>query len=243
VTVTRLEQTTTDSVPLQQSQLRRQWRIVLVILGVVLIVDQALKAWAWREVPGALVNTGGDPLVGTVIDHWYRDRAQGAALDLLGAGLLIGAACGLARQRRSLPFLIAGALTLAGWSSNVLDRFGLHFLTAPGSARGDIDFIHTGGYYYNLADLVIATGTTMFAVVMATRYAKRFAAFVRTEMAHRQSSRPLVHAVVCVACLVVAASFGAVHDGQFTTTHSVDAVSGGGGARGANSPSTLTASR
>jgi hypothetical protein len=44
---------------------------------------------------------------------------------------------------------------LGGWCSNLLDRLGLHYWTAPGSVRGVVDFIRVGGARYNVADLFI----------------------------------------------------------------------------------------
>jgi len=36
---------------------------------------------------------------------------------------------------------VPGALVIGGWSSNLLDRLGMHYWTAPGSVRGAVDFI------------------------------------------------------------------------------------------------------
>jgi hypothetical protein len=51
---------------------------------------------------------------------------------------------------------------IAGWSSNLIDRLGMHQVTAPGSVRGAVDFIHLGRPYYNLADVVIVGATALF---------------------------------------------------------------------------------
>ena len=91
---------------------------------------------------------------------------SGAVLDLLSFGLLCLAGFGLLRARRSLVVFVPGALLIAGWGSNLLDRLGLHELTAPGSVRGAVDFIRVGQYLYNVADLVII-GATVVLVLAA----------------------------------------------------------------------------
>ena len=64
----------------------------------------------------------------------------------------------------TLAILVTGGVAVSGMASNVrLDRLGLHFFTAPGSARGAMDSIHIGRYFYNVADLMIMTGTSLFA--------------------------------------------------------------------------------
>jgi hypothetical protein len=52
-----------------------------------------------------------------------------------------------------------------GWASNLLDRLGIHYWTAPGSVRGVVDFIHLGPHYYNVADFII--GCTPLFVLAA----------------------------------------------------------------------------
>src|SRR5437773_56052 len=58
-----------SSVHLQRGDVREQRRIVLVLLAAVVLVDQAVKWWAWRHAPGARINAGGDLFViaGTVL--------------------------------------------------------------------------------------------------------------------------------------------------------------------------------
>jgi hypothetical protein len=53
---------------------------------------------------------------------------------------------------------------VGGWASNLLDRLGLHYWTAPGSVRGAVDFLHIGTYFYNLADFFIIGCTPLFVV-------------------------------------------------------------------------------
>jgi hypothetical protein len=63
-----------------------------------------------------------------------------------------------------------------GWASNLLDRLGTHYWTAPGSVRGVVDFIHIGGHYYNVADFFIIGCTSLFLLAagyQALRAARR----------------------------------------------------------------------
>jgi Signal peptidase (SPase) II len=58
-------------------------------------------------------------------------------------------------------------LAVAGWASNLLDRLGMHYVTAPGSTRGAVDFLPFAGHYWNLADAAIVTGTAGLLVAMS----------------------------------------------------------------------------
>jgi hypothetical protein len=136
--------------------------MVLALLVVVAVLDQGMKWWAWRHASMAIINGGGDPLVGATVSGWYSGRITGALLDLLDFGLLSAAASVLVRRRRPVKVLVPGALVIGGWSSNLLDRLGMHYLTAPGSMRGAVDFIHLGGYFYNVADFFIIGATPLF---------------------------------------------------------------------------------
>jgi hypothetical protein len=64
---------------------------------------------------------------------------------------------------------------IGGWGSNLLDRLGLHLVTAPGSRRGAVDFLHLGSICTNVADVCIVVGTALFlaAVVGRLRRARR----------------------------------------------------------------------
>lgn len=145
----------------RKAEFRRR-PMVLVVLTVVIVLDQVTKWWAWRHVPGTFINYGGDALVGATVSGWYADPVGGALLDLLGAGLLATAVSVLVRRRWPAKVLVPGALMVGGWSSNLLDRLGLHHWTAPGSVRGAVDFIHLGQSYYNLADFFIIGATLVF---------------------------------------------------------------------------------
>jgi lipoprotein signal peptidase len=134
---------------------RRLRLTAMTVLAAVIVLDQAAKWWAWRHVAGAEINPGGDQLVGSTVGDWYGAPVTGALLDLLDAGLLGLAVTVLLRRRRPAAVVVLGAVMLGGWGSNLLDRLGLHYLTAPGSVRGAVDFIPVAGTTCNLADLCI----------------------------------------------------------------------------------------
>jgi lipoprotein signal peptidase len=184
--------------------------VLLAPLLAVIVVDQASKWWAWRHVPQAQINYGGDVLVGATLSRWYAGPATGALLDLLDVGLLGLALVLLVRGRRPARVLVTGALTLGGWVSNLLDRLGLHYLTAPGSVRGVVDFLPLGQIRYNVADLFITGGTLLFLVAVGTRARPRPAA----PLARRRV--PGWIPAAAVACLVVAVGAGAVNDSGTT---------------------------
>jgi lipoprotein signal peptidase len=150
--------------------------VVLASLIVVVVLDQAVKWWAWRHVSWTRINSGGDVLVGRRIGAWYADPVTGALLDLVDFGLLSAAAWVLARCRAPAAVVVPAALMTGGWVSNLLDRLGIHYWTAPGSVRGVVDFIHIGGHYYNVADFFIIGCTPLFLLAagyQAVRAARR----------------------------------------------------------------------
>jgi len=156
----------------------RPWRraVVPALIALVVVLDQTAKWWAWRHVPWARINSGGDILVGHMIGAWYAAPVTGALLDLLDFGLLSIAVLVLVRWRAPASVVVPGALMTGGWGSNLLDRLGMHYLTAPGSVRGAVDFIHLGGHYYNIADFFIIGCTPLFllaAVYQGVRAARR----------------------------------------------------------------------
>jgi FMN-dependent dehydrogenase len=93
---------------------------------------------------------------------WYAGPVTGALLDLLDCGLLSVAVLVLGRCRATAAVSVPGTLMTGGWASNLLDRLGTHYWTAPGSVRGVADFIHLGGHYYNVADFFIMGCTSLF---------------------------------------------------------------------------------
>ena len=150
--------------------------VVLALVAVVVVLDQTAKWWAWRHFSWTRINSGGDVLVGRTIGAWYADPVLGALLDLLDVGLLSTAVWVLARWRPPAAVTVPGALMIGGWGSNLLDRLGMHYWSAPGSVRGVVDFIHIRGYYYNVADLFIIGCTPLFLLAagyQAVRTARR----------------------------------------------------------------------
>jgi hypothetical protein len=87
-------------------------------------------------------------------------------MDVVSCGLLALAVITLVRRRRRAVVLVSGALAIAGWSSNLLDRLVMHGVNAPGSVRGAIDFLPVGRDLYNVADVVILGSTTVFLVAV-----------------------------------------------------------------------------
>jgi lipoprotein signal peptidase len=176
----------------------RQRRAVLVLFASVIVGDQLLKWWAWRHVTDTRINNAGDGLVPATMSEWLADPVPGAALDVLNALLLSLAVLALWRASRNRWVRISGTLMLAGWSSNLLDRLGLHFWTAPHSVRGAVDFMHLGRHYYNGADLIIIAATPVFAVsvllvgirVAITQAIRLAAAFGRPPAARALPARP-----------------------------------------------------
>jgi lipoprotein signal peptidase len=141
-----------------------QRSIVLALLAMVVLLDQTTKWWAWRHVFGALINPGGDLLVGRIVGGWYADTLTGQLLDLLGVGFVSIAVALLVRRRRPIVVLASAAVMIGGWGSNLLDRLGMHSWTAPGSTRGAVDFLPLSHYRFNLADIFIVGGTALFVL-------------------------------------------------------------------------------
>ena len=194
----------------------RQRLVALALVTAVVVLDQALKWWAWRHVAGAKINSGGDVLVGHTISAWYGAPVTGALLDLLDVGLLSAALFVLVRRRRPAAVVAFGALVLGGWGSNLLDRLGMHYWTAPGSVRGVIDFIRIAGPSYNVADLLIIGATPLFLLAVGflrlaatDRPAMVRAAVVRHRL--RASMLALAGAVLVVLAVALgAANYGGV---------------------------------
>ncbi len=96
--------------------------------------------------------------------NWFAQPVLGAGANVVAAVVsAVVLVLTSHRARRSLTLLGVGLFT-AGWVSNLTDRLGVHRWTAPGSARGVVDFIPTGmGYRGNVADVVIALGSVLLA--------------------------------------------------------------------------------
>lgn len=205
---------------------RRQRRSVAVLMASVIALDQAVKWWAWRYIPGAEINSGGDIFTGATIGRWYADPVTGALLDLLDSGLLAVAVWLLVRRRRPAAVVLLGAMAIAGWSSNLLDRLGMHYWTAPGSYRGVIDFIPIYGGHYNVADLFIIGATPLFMLVLGWQAAKRLASIkasapvmVKAVPAtkRRPHARTWMAALAGTVLVMLAVSVGAANYGEAET--------------------------
>jgi lipoprotein signal peptidase len=193
----------------------RQRSMVLALLAAIIVVDQTTKWWAWRHAPGAIINYGGDALVPTTVGSWYADPVSGAVLDLLDFGLLSVALSVLVRRRRPAMVFVPATLLIGGWGSNLLDRLGMHYWTAPGSVRGAVDFIHIGHYYYNNADFFIIGGTPLFLLAvgyLGWRGVRRPAA-TGSVTAHRRTRLwPRMAAFATAVSLIAVVGIGAAHD-------------------------------
>ncbi len=192
--------------------------MVLALLAVVIVLDQATKWWAWRHASGAMINDGGNALVGATVSGWYADPVTGALLDLLGFGLLSTAVSVLVRRGRPAKVLVPGALMIGGWSSNLLDRLGLHYWTAPGSVRGAVDFVDVGQKYYNVADFFIvgATPVCLLGISYLGRWAtNRPAAIgsVAPTTHHQPRVRMRMSAFAAAVGLIVVVGIGAANHG------------------------------
>lgn len=203
-----------------------QSRTVLGIVAAVVAPDQISKWWAWRHLPDALINPGSTGFLGSTLSAIYSRPVSGALLDILDFCLLGVLVWILVRHRRSRAVLGSAAVMLAGWGSNLLDRLGLHTVTAPDSVRGAVDFLPLGSYCYNLADLCISGGTAVLLVVASRGLVRRFdhplalgplLGVRRAPRPARGIRRPRSSAVPLglaglAAALVLAVVLGAIHD-------------------------------
>lgn len=151
-----------------------RWAVLLV--ATVVVVDQATKALAGHGYLGGDEFSGGyvinpaaggmvlDPLSGL----WARP-VLGAALDL--AALVVVTVLILFAFRLRGLTKAAVLIIAAGWGSNILDRLGLSYLTAPAPhVRGAVDLgvLNT----YNVADYAINAGLYLLAVAVLTAAAR-----------------------------------------------------------------------
>jgi lipoprotein signal peptidase len=221
-----------SSVDVERKDIRGLRSIVLALLAAVIVLDQATKWWAWRHASTACINYGGNPLVGATVGGWYADPVTGALLDLLDFGLLSIAVSVLVRRRLPAMVLIPGALMIGGWSSNLFDRLGMHNWTAPGSVRGAVDFIHLGQVYWNVADIFIIGGTSLF-LPAASCYLGRWAtkgpattpSVIPTTL-HRRPMRTRMSAFVGAVGLICLVGIGAVNYNGVTTPITSASASG-----------------
>jgi lipoprotein signal peptidase len=188
---------------------RRQLLLTALVLTLVVLVDQLTKWWAWRHEAAAQLNPGSTGFLGSTISGWYTGELAGAVLDLISTQILVLGTFALLRRPRPLDVLLGGALMIGGWSSNLLDRLGLHLLTAPGSWRGAIDFLPLHGYVYNLADVCITAGTLLFAVALLRRSRGGRAAAASRPRPWRRARRWALLAAFAPVLLGTAATFTA----------------------------------
>ena len=179
-----------------RSAARAQRVLALLLLGAVVALDQATKAWAWRHVPGSFINAGSG--LGGPVNVWFAGSSSGAALDVVDTVGLCAAGLALVRVPRRPAVLVSAALMIAGWGSNLLDRLGLHGLTAPGSVRGAVDFIRVGRLQVNVADLVITAATAALVVLVVRSRRTRGTAAGRREAG--RSGRRLAFEVAAPVC-------------------------------------------
>jgi len=200
---------------------RRQALWVLGVLTVVILTDQLTKAWAWRHLPEAVLNTGATWFLGHTISSWYRTDPSGGLLDLASTQILAFCLFTLLRRPRPLPVLLAAALTIAGWASNLGDRLGLHLLTAPGMPRGAVDFAPLGHCVFNIADACIATGTLLLGATLYRQHqghsAAPTAATASRTQPWRQARRWALLAAVTPTLLGTAATLAATETHPHTT--------------------------
>ncbi|MEV4313727.1 signal peptidase II [Actinocrispum sp. NPDC049592] len=207
----------------RQQSARLQWTVFALVA--VILTDQATKWWAWREVPHARINFGGDPLVSPAVDRWYAGPVSGAVLDFLGAVVLVLAVFAFLRRRHPVVLRASAALAIGGWISNLLDRLGMHRLTAPGSVRGAVDFVPIGRYYFNVADFFIIGATLVFVGARIYRWATTSLPAVRPEKTGTPATMRLparMGAVTGLTALVVAVTLGAAHYGGVTVPPQLD---------------------
>jgi lipoprotein signal peptidase len=144
-----------------------QAQTVLGLMLAVAIADQTTKYWAWRHAARAIINVGSTWPLGPPLSGWYSGPLTGPLIDVVSCGMLSLAVIVLVRRRRPAVVLVSGALAIAGWSSNLLDRLAMHRVNAPGSPRGAIDFLPSDGHFYNIADVILGSTVVFVAAVCA----------------------------------------------------------------------------
>jgi lipoprotein signal peptidase len=207
----------------QRNDLLGRRSIVLALLTVVVVLDQATKWWAWRHVSAVVINNGGNPFVGATAGRWFAHPVAGALLDLLNFGLLSATVSVLVRRRLPVAFLVPGTLMIGGWSSNLLDRLGMHYWTAPGSVRGAVDFIHIDHQYCNIADFFIVGAAPVVLLCIgylvrgtASRTATSASVAPETQDLPRPRMRMRMSILGGALALIVVVGIGAANPGGVT---------------------------
>jgi lipoprotein signal peptidase len=182
-----------------------------VVIAAVVVADQAVKWWAWRHVDGVLINSGGYILLGPAVRSWFAHPVGGAVFDVVGVAALIVSGWWLIRRPRAPGVLLGGGLIIGGWTSNILDRLGLHNWTAPGSARGVVDFIPDGTPgRSNTADVCIAVGAAVLGATLLLRHREPPPA------SYRPGARAYVAALIVLAVAITLAVTSAIdHKGRY----------------------------
>jgi hypothetical protein len=108
-------------------QVRNRRLVVLGALAGIVLVDQAVKWWAWRHVGSVHINYGGDRLVPHTFGSFYKRPWTGALLDLLDSGLLVTAALLFLRRPHSMLSTVAGCSIIGGWPDSCHLRGGLRW--------------------------------------------------------------------------------------------------------------------
>jgi lipoprotein signal peptidase len=202
----------------------RQTWLVVASFAVVLGTDQAIKWWAWRHLDVTIINSGGYILLGPVIRSWFAHPVSGAVADVVGAVLVIGGVWQLLLRERTRIVLIGGSLIAAGWASNLLDRLGLHKVTGPGSARGVVDMIPTGGSSRcNVADVWIAVGGLLLLYTWAWRHVsgelrgrRKIGPAIRAALGLPGVRTRVVIALLMSAVVALAVTSALNHDGVYS---------------------------
>jgi len=144
--------------------------LLLAVFALVVLTDQAAKWVAWRHLDSTLINQGGFIALRPGVRAWFAAPTAGAIANVVGAVLVAAGLALLLRRPRRRSVLVGAGLVAAGWTSNLLDRFGLHELTAPGSVRGVVDFIPSGGRSRaNVADVWILLGLFLLLIAALGR--------------------------------------------------------------------------
>jgi signal peptidase II len=145
---------------------RAHWAVFVGLAGVVVVLDQAAKAWLVANLgPGDVVEVFGD-FVRLIFGQnsgalfgLFRDQALLFGLVSLGVIGVIVAYHG--RSGRSLYLSIALGLLLGGALGNLIDRLRLGYV---------VDFVDIGignlrFYTFNVADAAISTSIVMLVAV------------------------------------------------------------------------------
>lgn len=194
--------------PAPVTPLRRRSRELAAVVGATVVVDQVGKAVAWRESGTATVNPGA-ALVAPWLDAASMSSLGGALLDMAGVLALTTAAILTVLRCRDRLLWWALALNIGGWTSNLLDRLGLHWLTAPGSRRGTVDWLRG----YNLADLAIWTGCAL-ALAWLAREVLRDVGWDPRRRSHRLAAGAAATAVIGLVVAGMTSTDGSTRPGD-----------------------------